>query len=421
MGLFDRLKQINAVGGKKENIPPYPPVDEQRVLAVLKQEADEAFKRLFSSGPYVYQYQSEEEENRVYDGYRDLPVDELRSKAESGDPKAQYLYGMYWAEQGEEHNAQARHWFQKSADAGNAEGALYAGFAWESGTGGERDVDAAIKYYEQAAAGGHGAYASELLYNIYIDLTKDQDRPKLEHLEKKLYWALSCAWYHQDDPEDGPLLYLISAMILNVLVMIGNEAAFSIGLEHVEEYTQKGEGPRRDFDYALMGLQCLKEARARGAVEELEPGTKPLDEADFLCDIGEFALEFKKDYALDVLQMAIQRGSDYAIAVSAIDRIDSIARLGLNRAVREQDELWRGYFGRAQACYEAALQERKEREQAHTLVALFMFQLYGVGCPENREAAVQSLKKAAALSYPRASMLLNSIERTADGKLRIRS
>lgn len=417
MGLFDRVKQTFSAGNQSKAIPPYPPVDEQHVFAILEQEADEAFKRLFSSGPYIYQYQTEEEEEKKYDGYRDLSINELKSKAESGDPNAQYLYGMYWTEQGEEHNEQARFWFKKSADAGNAEGALYAGFAYQSGLGGEQDIYTALKYFEQAAAGGHGAYASELIYNIYIDLTEDEDQAKLDDLRSKLYWALSCAWYHQDDPEDGPLLYLISALIINLLIMIGSDALFDIGVEHLDEFIQNGEQPRRNFDYALMGLDCLRRAKAGGAKEELQPGDKPLEEADFLCSIGEYALEFKKSYALDVLQMAIEQGSDYAIIVSAINRISSIANLGLDRAICERDSLWCSYYDRVKKYYDYALSKGRTREQAHTLVALFMFQWYGVGCPENREAALHSLQKASALKYPRATIYLNKIVRTTNGQL----
>lgn len=420
MGLFDAFRRHSASGGQTVGIPPYPPVDEQRIFSVLKEEADEAFKRLFTTGPYIYQYQTEEEENAVYADYQDLSVEDLRVKAEAGDPKAQYLYGMHWTKQGEQYNTQARLWFKKSADAGNAEGALYSGFSYESGLGGEQDIFTAIKYYEQAAAGGHGAYASELLYNIYIDLTDDQDNTKVEDLERKLYWALSTAWYYQDEPEEGPHLYLVSALILNLLVMLGNCASFDLGMEHVDEFIQNSEQEKLHFDYALMGLQCLKTALEGGAREELAPGEKPLEEADFLCSIGEYALKFKRPYALDVLQMAIARGSDDAVVASAEDRIKIVISEALDRDARERDTLWGSYYTRAQRSYQYAVRMGMKREQAHALTALFLFQWYGVGCPENRESAIQSLQSAAALRYPRAAEYLNRIVRTPDGELMMR-
>ena len=410
MGLFDKLKG-KASGG----IAPYPAFDEKRLLDRLEQEATEAFRRFFSKGPYIYEYESPDEEERMYAAYRNMPPEQLRSRAEAGDARAQFEYGLFLSEKGDAYNEQALYWFRKSADAGNAEGALYTGIGLEHGLGCTRDVQAAIRYYEQAAAGGQGCEASDHLYHLYIDLTSGQEKTDVRTLERKLLWLLSCAWYYQDDPEHGPELNLIAALTLDLLVMLGNQAAFELGLENIEDFAKNGESWKQAYDYALMGLSCIKKAEAGGAHEDLEPGDEPMTEGRFLCSIGELALQSGEPYALDVLEMAIRRGSDYAVAVSAYDRIKQILQQRVEDSARAQDPLWRSYYNRAVNAYNDAVRRGKTREQAHSLVGLFSLLWFGVGVPMNRAEAVSLLKRAADLHYPPAAKMLSVIRVNPDG------
>lgn len=77
----------------------------------------------------------------------------LRELAQKGDADAQNKLGKYFLQQGDDY-AQARLWFQRSADQHFAEAQNNMGVLYQHGLGVEQDVVKAMHWYQQAAAQG---------------------------------------------------------------------------------------------------------------------------------------------------------------------------------------------------------------------------------------------------------------------------
>lgn len=77
----------------------------------------------------------------------------LLCNADSGDAKAQYLLGEWFYEQNQRDcfKEEAVAWFRKSATQGNPDAQYCLARCYENGYGVERDIDAAITWYERAA------------------------------------------------------------------------------------------------------------------------------------------------------------------------------------------------------------------------------------------------------------------------------
>ena len=86
--------------------------------------------------------------------------DELRRAANAGDARAQAIVGAKRLEEaGEAAKAEGREWVERAARSGDARGAVAAGDACRTGTGGPRDLEAAVEYYEMAVSSENVAEA----------------------------------------------------------------------------------------------------------------------------------------------------------------------------------------------------------------------------------------------------------------------
>ena len=101
--------------------------------------------------------------NSIDDAYEDL-----LSKANKGDSRAQYLIGCfyYYGRVVETNHAIASQWFTRSADQNLVDAQTILGYQYMYGDGVVKDIDKAIKLLEQAQSKG-SAYACFLLGKIY--------------------------------------------------------------------------------------------------------------------------------------------------------------------------------------------------------------------------------------------------------------
>ncbi len=101
--------------------------------------------------------------NLIDDAYEDL-----LSKANDGDSRAQYLIGCfyYYGRIVESNHSIASQWFTKSADQNLVDAQTILGYQYMYGDGVLKDIDKAIKLLEQAQSKG-SAYACFLLGKIY--------------------------------------------------------------------------------------------------------------------------------------------------------------------------------------------------------------------------------------------------------------
>jgi hypothetical protein len=85
------------------------------------------------------------------------PVAELRTKAEAGDPESQYTLGRrcFYGEGVEKDLAAAVQWWQTAAEKGNPAALNAMGICYERGEGVGTDMARALEYYSAAAAKGH--------------------------------------------------------------------------------------------------------------------------------------------------------------------------------------------------------------------------------------------------------------------------
>ncbi|MEE4262843.1 MAG: tetratricopeptide repeat protein [Desulfobacteraceae bacterium] len=95
-------------------------------------------------------------------------VEELQSRAEAGEAKAQLMVGKfyYYGFCFERDYREAVKWFQVAADQGNPSAQFLLGEAYEKGKGLERNYTQAAKWYERAAFKGENL-AIHYLSNLY--------------------------------------------------------------------------------------------------------------------------------------------------------------------------------------------------------------------------------------------------------------
>jgi TPR repeat protein len=83
----------------------------------------------------------------------DRAFQELKEKAEKGDPKAQYALG-FKCNQNEDY-AEAVKWYRRAAEQGYAMAQFNLGIMYEFGVGVLQDYAEAVKWYRRAAEQGH--------------------------------------------------------------------------------------------------------------------------------------------------------------------------------------------------------------------------------------------------------------------------
>jgi hypothetical protein len=91
---------------------------------------------------------------------------ELRKRAEAGDPQAQFELGRA-CEEGtgaSQDDALAMEWFRKAAEHGSAQAQNSLGVMYAQGRGVQRDKEEAVRWYRKAAKQG----LSEAMYNVAI-------------------------------------------------------------------------------------------------------------------------------------------------------------------------------------------------------------------------------------------------------------
>lgn len=97
--------------------------------------------------------------------FPNVSIEQLRSRAEEGDPGSQFLLSQVLLQQGDHENM--LHWLETAAAGGLADAVEALGHCHENGLGVPVDYEAALQHYSRAAAAGnaHAAYRrAELLY-----------------------------------------------------------------------------------------------------------------------------------------------------------------------------------------------------------------------------------------------------------------
>lgn len=106
------------------------------------------------------------------------PIADLRRRAESGEPDAEYRLGLAY-DQGRgiaRDQREALHWYRMAGEHGHALGALNAGVLYDSGVGVPRDAVAAAFWYRKAADQGNAraAYNLAQLYENGDGVARDR-------------------------------------------------------------------------------------------------------------------------------------------------------------------------------------------------------------------------------------------------------
>lgn len=111
----------------------------------------------------------------------------LKERAQQGDARAQYDFGLRLAEgRGvSQDQAGARDWFEKSADAGFAPAQYRLGAFYEKGVFGPRDAQKAVDYYQRAAMQGH----VRAMHNLAVVLA--------EGVDGKPDYAAAAQWFRR--------------------------------------------------------------------------------------------------------------------------------------------------------------------------------------------------------------------------------
>ena len=112
-----------------------------------------------------------------------LPID--RSKAEAGNPEAQFNLGLQHDIAGQ--SVTAAEWYQKAADSGLAEAQFNLALMLEKGTGVKKDIPLAAMYYERAAQKG----LVKARYNLALMLA--EGRGVLEDDQAAAAWMKKAA------------------------------------------------------------------------------------------------------------------------------------------------------------------------------------------------------------------------------------
>jgi TPR repeat protein len=405
-----RKTQSAQIQGKHYN---FPEPNREAVEATLMGEAENALTRFFRKGPLLDQF-SETEEIRYAD-YKQKSIDELKQLAEKGDASAQYLVGDYYAELDESYASQARMWWQRGAENGNADAMYSLGYFLNSDFGGTRDVENAILFLKKAAGCGNCYAAAISLREIYserFDWENEHHQSSTNTLKELVTWSAVVAYGYQDDIDDGAVYMGLAASAFYCYNLICMAAEFEMGLEHtpLAEYEEK-------LDYCLIAWYWQMKAQETGRL----PGDwKEIDLSDMLCQIGECALELNKPYAIDVLALAVQMGSDYAVSVAAFSLIHNYIETGVSRRDLREDPTWIALFGRVKDAVKDAEINTDDRRKAHSLLALSSFYMYGAGCFANIDLAYQATKQAADMGYGKAKHMLEVYIQQPDGSYRIK-
>lgn len=402
MAFFNKLKKLLQEEKKVISYRPLPKVSRKNVEVLLDQLSEDALTTFFKeNNKNLYNFEESEEER--YRKYESLSLEELRIKAESGDAAAQYLVGDYYAKQDSyEGYAEAAKWFLRGAERNNADAMYMLGIFYLNGWGVKTDFERAEKYLLKASEYGLAYPAAAALKDMYWE------QNGFESIKKSLPWIALLAWStipEQDGLEDID----IASTPFYLCTMIGFDTSFNLNAEHTElaEYEQKEQ-------YALIAYYWEKRARI---FDRINWEDRP-DMEKILCFIGESALELKKAYAIDVLGLAEEEGSDYAAILRAVELIKKAFHEGASSEELENHPAFKRYLNLARKLVFTS-DETCKREKAHALVALANFYVYGAGCQRDFIQAYHYVKQAADMNYGMAQHLLESFVRQSDGTYRI--
>lgn len=114
-------------------------------------------------------------------------LDALRSKAEQGDPTAQYELAMAYdlGREVERDPSQAANWCKRAAEQGHAAAQNCLGSMFQFGDGLAQDEVAAVSWYEKAAAQDYGEAYTNLGYMYDLGKGVAQDRARAVELYLK--------------------------------------------------------------------------------------------------------------------------------------------------------------------------------------------------------------------------------------------
>jgi len=109
-----------------------------------------------------------------------VSVEELRTKANQGDPASQFKLGLaYDSGQGVQRNlTEAAAWYKKAAEQGHAEAQNSLGSMYQNGQGVPQDYAEARRWYQKAADQGNGAAYNNLgfLYDDGLGVKQDKEK-----------------------------------------------------------------------------------------------------------------------------------------------------------------------------------------------------------------------------------------------------
>jgi S1-C subfamily serine protease len=133
-------------------------------------------------------------DSRKLKALRELPLDELKNKAEAGDAGAQHTLGIHYHD-GEgvpQDDAEALRWERKAAEQGHADAETWLGACYFKGAGVSQDYAEAVKWLRKSAEQGD-VVAQVLLASCYENgLGVPQDRKEAEK------------WYRKTDQSEVP-------------------------------------------------------------------------------------------------------------------------------------------------------------------------------------------------------------------------
>lgn len=107
-------------------------------------------------------------------------LDQLRQRAQSGDPEAQYLYAEALRKGGYENDsipkdiAEALNWYRKAAEQGVEQTQIHLGKCYDYGLGVESNMAEAMKWYKKAADQGSakGQFCLGVCYQLSNNLAE---------------------------------------------------------------------------------------------------------------------------------------------------------------------------------------------------------------------------------------------------------
>jgi hypothetical protein len=232
-----------------------------------------------------------------------------------------------------------------------------------------------------------------------------------EHAKENVQWLANLTYGYKNH-EDGWIYAMRGSLVCQLVTAISMEVLWEIEIEHIKD--EKITGYNAIEQIALMAYYQENLALKSGKMDEQDKA----DMSEILCYIGEAALELEKTYAVDILRVAAEMGSDYAAVVMSRPMIFDAVRSGASKEARESSLFFKDCLKRVE---KVAGDSKDERRQAHALLALGVFYEYGAGVEKNVTTACRYMQKAADMQYPFASHMLELYEKMPNGEYRRKS